>query len=38
MEQGAPGDLRETDTSQQILKPRVGSERIEGRSQEDGPD
>ena len=36
MEQVAAGDLREADASQEILKPSVGSERIEGRPQEDG--
>ena len=34
MEQVALG-LREADTAQEILKPSVGSERIEGRPQED---
>lgn len=28
-------DLRQTDTAQEILKPRVGSERIEGWPQQD---
>ena len=35
MEWVASGDLREADTAQEILKPSVGSERIEGRPQED---
>ena len=35
VEQVAPG-LREADTAQEILKPQVGSERIEDRSQQDG--
>lgn len=28
-------DLRQTDTAQEILKPRVASERIEGRPEQD---
>jgi hypothetical protein len=32
----ASGDLREADTAQEILKPGVGSDRIEGWPQQDG--
>jgi hypothetical protein len=34
-DQIGPGGLREADTAQEILKPSVGSKRIEGRPQED---